>query len=96
MCKKIRSGMRNNDNTLNFFGGFATCSNSDICGSGQSAFTPLENCTIAPNGSTVATLALINIPGLISSWVKTDPSKALSCKHKQNRDPHVTDTYITM
>ena len=92
MCKKLEEewATRNHNNTLNFFGGFTTCSNSDMWGSGQSAFTPLENCTIAPNGSTVATLALTSIPGLTSSWVKTDPSKALSCKHIEHRDPHVT------
>jgi hypothetical protein len=65
-----------------------------MCGRGQSAFTPLENCTIAPNGSTVTTLALTSIPGLTSAWVKTDPSKALSCVHIQ-KDPQVTRQTLT-
>ena len=64
--------------TWNFFLGF-TISNSDIWRRGQSAFTPLANCTIAPKLSTIITLAFITIPGLTSEWVKTDPSNALVC-----------------
>ena len=63
--------------TLNFFPGFEM-SNSDICLSGQSAFTPPGNCTIAPKLSTAIILALTTIPGLTSECVNTDPSKALA------------------
>lgn len=59
------SYLRGKRKTSNFFTGFMI-SSSDICGRGQSAFTPLGNCTIAPKFSTAMTLAFNNIPGFTS------------------------------
>lgn len=68
--------------TWNFFLGLVI-SNSDICRRGQSAFTPVPNCTMAPKPSTVTILALTTIPGFTSEWVKTDPSIALVCLRRE-------------
>ena len=64
--------------TLNFLPGFAI-SNSDMCWTGQSAFTPPGNCTIAPKLSTAIIFALTTIPGLTSEWVNTGSSNAPAC-----------------
>lgn len=67
-----------------------------MCGSGQSAFTPLENCTIAPKLSTTTTLAFTFMPGLTSECVNTEFSKALAYKAiiKTKKDNSITTTKI--
>lgn len=79
--KNIQKDISGNEMTLNFFTGLTT-SNSDICGRGQSAFMPDENCTIAPKFSTAITFAFTIMPGLTSEWAKTGPSKTLACMTK--------------
>lgn len=71
--------------TLNFLLGFAI-SNSDMCWTGQSAFTPPGNCTIAPKVSTAITFAFTTIPGLTSEWVNTGSSKAVAYLKKEKKN----------